>query len=492
MDIAEYVTTLRRRWPIVAATVLAGLLVSAVMVWQTPRTYTASARSFVTIGSSDGSSTIVQQSQFTLERVKSYTQLVSSPDVLQPVIDDLGMRESVDDLRSQVSAKTPLNTVLLDVTAEAGSAGSAARIADAVSRQLGDTVKRLEKPAKGSSPVVVTLIEPAAVPSAPASPRPPLYLGLGLLIGLALGLALAVLRDRLDSTVRTEEDLRRAVDVPQLGTIAYDRGLRRRHLPAADRDSPSAEQFRTLRTNLRFVDVDNPVRQVVVTSAVAYEGKTTAACNLAVSLAESGLRVGLVEADLRRPKVAEYFGIEGGVGLTDVVTGSCSLDEALVPWGPRDAVQILTAGRRPPDANSVLGSAAVADLMRELSTRFDVVVYDAPPLALVTDAALLARRTDGALLVVRRGHAKRAQVLEAVRTLELAGGRLLGTVLTFAPGDKDKYSYGYAAPKHLGQAAKPAGATARHTGTARAVPMDELIPTGSNRSSHRSDDGARR
>jgi succinoglycan biosynthesis transport protein ExoP len=451
---AEYITTLRRRWRVVLAVVLAGLLAGAAVAWLTPRSYTASSRSFVTVGGDAGRSTdIVQDSQFTLQRVKSYTKLVSSPQVLQPVIDDLGLGMSVNELRHKVSAESPLNTVLLDVTATDGNAQRAARIADAVSRQLATTIGGLEKPRTGTSPVVVTLVEPATVPSSPASPRPVLDLGLGLLVGLAVGLAIAVLREKLDSTVKNRDDLRQLVDVPQLGAVPFERRLGKRHVLAADRESPWAEHFRTIRTNLQFVDVDNPVREVVVTSAVGDEGKTTAACNLAVSLAQSGLRVCLVDADLRRPRAAEYFGVEGAVGLTDVVTGGCALNEALLSWDEQGAVQILAAGRRPPDANSVLGSSAVADLMDVLLQRFDVVVYDAPPLGAVTDAALLARRTDGAILVVRHGHVRRAQVLEATRSLQLAGARVLGTVLTFSRESKHG-SYEYtAAPRHLDRGA---------------------------------------
>jgi receptor protein-tyrosine kinase len=368
-----------------------------------------------------------------------------------------------------VSADSPLNTVLIDVTAEDGNARRAARISDAVARQLGTTIEDLEKPRSGASPVVVTLIQPATAPSNPASPRPRLDLGLGLLVGLALGLALAVLRERLDSTVKGRDELRRLVDVPQLGSVPFERGVRSRHVLASDPGSAWAEHFRTIRTNLQFVDVDRPVRQVVVTSAVPDEGKTTAACNLAVSLAQSGLRVCLVEADLRRPRAAGYFGVEGAVGLTDVVTGACSLDEALISWDEQESVRILAAGRRPPDANSVLGSTAVADLMDVLRQRFDVVVYDAPPLGAVTDAALLARRTDGAVLVVRHGHARRAQLLEATRALELADARLLGTVLTFSR-ERGRRAYGYGGEPRRKQSS---GRAARRGATRAADQRDQ-------------------
>ena len=162
MDIAEYITTLRRRWRVVLAVVLVGLLAGAAVATLTPRTYSASSRSFVTLGGDSGSSTIVQESQFTLQRVKSYTELVSSPEVLRPVIDDLGLNMSVNDLRGRVSAKSPLNTVLIDVTATDGNARRAARISDAVSRQLASTIESLEKPRSGTSPVELSPGKPRA------------------------------------------------------------------------------------------------------------------------------------------------------------------------------------------------------------------------------------------------------------------------------------------------------------------------------------------
>jgi len=222
-----------------------------------------------------------------------------------------------------------------------------------------------------------------------------------------------------------------------------------------DSRSPMVESFRTLRTNLKFADVDHPPRQVVVTSAVAHEGKSTTAQNLAIALAQSGMRVCLVEADLRRPKVTENLGIEGAVGLTNVVAGEHNLQDVLVPWN-RGLVTVLPAGTTPSDPASLLGSHNAQMLLQDLRQSFDFVVIDAPPLLPVSDAAVLAGETDGALLVVRHGHTKRDQVEAAIETLKAVNARLVGSVLTFVPDKrrfgrrKDVYTYATTAkPTHV-------------------------------------------
>jgi len=156
------------------------------------------------------------------------------------------------------------------------------------------------------------------------------------------------------------------------------------------------------------------------------------------------LNVCLVEADLRRPKVSSYLGIDGTFGLTNVLAGQFPLDEMLLPlkWH-RGLLTILPAGTTPPDPSHLLGSNNMAALLQELSNRFDVVIIDAPPLLPVTDAAVLAQATDGALFVSRYGHTRRELVTKALEDLQIVNARLIGTVLTFVPAKGHHYGYGY-------------------------------------------------
>lgn len=443
MEVSDYLAAVRRRWRVVVASVLLGVVAAVLVSWQTTPQYTATSQSFVTLGGDDAdTSGLYQESQFTVQRVKSYTQLVSSPLVLQPVVDRLDLTESTSSLARRVSAKSPLNTVLIEVTATDADAATSARIADAVSLELARTIEELEAQRGGTSAVRVSQTRPAVEPDAPTSPRPALNLALGLALGLAGGLALAVLRDRLDTTVRTRRDLDDLLHAPYLGGVGDDRALERGPLAGDHLLSTTGEQFRTLRTNLQFVDIDEPVTSLVLTSAGPGEGKTTTACNLAVTLARSGALVCLVDADLRRPSVARYLGLEGEVGLTDVVVGQVPLDDALIGWGGLTTLSVLPSGMRLPDPNSLLASERLGRTMAALVERFDVVVVDAPPLGPVTDAAILAQRTDGLVLVARHGRTRRAALTDVRRQLDHARARVLGSVLTFAPR-RGAEAYGY-------------------------------------------------
>jgi capsular exopolysaccharide synthesis family protein len=452
----SFVQILRKRWLVVASFTLLGLLIAALLSAITPPTFQAEARSFVTITSSGSdANSVYQNSQFAMARVKSYTLLVDNPKVLNGVIDKLGLRETPEDLRSHITAQNPPDTAFVTIDAVDRDPGRAADVANAVAKQLGSEIEKLETPrSKGTSPVKVTLTTPATPPSSPVSPRWPLNLALGLLGGFALGAAFAVTREQLDTTIKSGDDLQELTGMSPLTLVRLDAKSARRPLPVMDSRSPMVESFRTLRTNLKFADVDHPPRQVVVTSAVAHEGKSTTAQNLAIALAQSGMQVCLVEADLRRPKITENLGLEGAVGLTNVVAGEHKLEDVLVPWN-RGLVTVLPSGTTPSDPASLLGSHNAQMLLQDLRQSFDFVVIDAPPLLPVSDAAVLAGQTDGALLVVRHGHTKQDQVQAAIETLRAVNARLVGSVLTFVPDKrrfgrrKDVYAYAATAkPTH--------------------------------------------
>jgi non-specific protein-tyrosine kinase len=198
---------------------------------------------------------------------------------------------------------------------------------------------------------------------------------------------------------------------------------------------------------LQYVDVDNPPKTVVITSSVPSEGKSTTACNLAIALAQAGSRVLLIEADLRRPKVAEYLGVDGSNGLTDVLIGKTTPENAIVTW-QRGLLDFLPAGTIPPNPSELLGSHQMAELLKELGKRYDIILLDAPPLLPVTDAAIMATAADGAILVARSGNTTKEQIRQAADALQQVNARLLGTVLNFAPQRKRRgygsnYDYGY-------------------------------------------------
>jgi capsular exopolysaccharide synthesis family protein len=277
--------------------------------------------------------------------------------------------------------------------------------------------------------VHATTVDPAEVPVKPSSPNVPLNVGLGLMAGLVLGFGVAVLRHVLDTNVRSEHDLQALTDKPILGVIAYDGNVPRH--PVILRDEPlsaPSEAVRRLRTNLKFVDVAEGSKSIVISSSVVDEGKSTIAVNLACSLADTGARILLIDADLRRPSIASYLGIEGAVGLTTVLIGRATLADVVQPFG-NGTLDVLPAGEIPPNPSELLGSQAMATLLDQITRTYDMVLLDTPPILPVTDAAVVSTLAGGVVVVVGADRVRRPQLREALGSLSTAGVSILGLVM---------------------------------------------------------------
>lgn len=446
MDLRDYLAVLRAQWLLILAAVVLGLGGALVATAVATPQYEASTQLFVSTQGGTNSSDLAQGNSFSQQRVKSYSDIATSPIVLQPVIDELGLRTTPGQLARSITASAPLDTVLIDVAVRDPSPQQAARIADALGARFSATIVTLEQPADGGNATVrATVVRVPTVPSSPVTPRVPLNLALGLLVGLAVGVAAAVLRTRLDTSVKTEADVRALTGAAVLGGIAFDPDAEAHPLVVQSGvHNVRAEAFRQLRTNLQFVGLADEHRSVVVTSSLPGEGKSTTTANLALTLAAAGSRVALVEADLRRPKVAEYLGLEGAVGLTDVLIGTTTLDDVLQPWGGEGKLQVLACGTIPPNPSELLGSDRMRRVLTQLSTRFDHVLVDAPPLLPVTDAAVLSRLVGGVVVVVGSGRVHREALRRALASLAAVDARVLGTVVNRLPRrGPDAYGYGY-------------------------------------------------
>ena len=443
MELHEYVAILRKRWvSILLITALAVACAMTATLLATP-TYQANSQVFVSVSSGGSTSDLLQGASFSQDRVTSYTAMVTSPRVLIPVIARLGLHTTPDQLAASITADSPLNTVLIDITVTNTSPKMASDVANATAESLGTQVTALEKPAGAQpSPVRVSTLRTATMPTAPATPKAETNLALGLLLGLLLGGALAVLREVLDTKVRSETDVQKVTDVSVIARIGYDEDAPKH--PLIVQSSPHShrsEAFRRLRTNLQFLDIADRPKTIVVTSSLPGEGKTTTAINLAITLADAGSRVALVDADLRRPSIAEYMGLESEVGLTTVLIGQADLQDAIQPWGDRN-LHVLTSGEVPPNPSELLGSRSMANLLEQLSSQYDMVLIDTPPLLPVTDAAILAKITGGALVLAAADSLHRQQLADGLGSLEDVGARVLGVVLNrLAHKQTDAYSY---------------------------------------------------
>ena len=291
-------------------------------------------------------------------------------------------------------------------------------------------------------------------------------LAAGLLVGLILGITLAFVQEALDSSVRTTEEAERLVNAPALAVIpAETDGHRRKQLPAGRPlsprgsngvglavlkrpSSPLAESFRSLRTSVLLSTAPRPPQTLLVTSAQVGEGKTSTASNLAMSFAQRGGPVLIVDADLRRPSVAKTLGVPNEKGLSSFLTGAHSLDEVLIQYERVPNLWVLPAGPRPPDPAELLSSHMMEATLKDLLKRFTQIVIDSPPLLLVTDAVVLSAMVDGVILVVASGTTARGALTRAHRILENAGSRVLGMVLNKVDMRFDTYYGSYYGPYH--------------------------------------------
>lgn len=432
--------------PVLTATIGAGVGLGLSLA-QTPM-YTSSTQLFVSTTGSTSASDAFQGGQFSQQRVASYARLLTGQDLAGRVIEELDLDVSAADLRDRISASAITDTVLIDVSVEDSSPARAQLIARALGSEFADMVADLEAVGQsGDAPVRVTVTDQPDLPSAPSSPVTSLNLGLGLLVGLLGGIGASVARAKFDNTVRDAEEAARLGGAPIVGSVLRDAEAARNHVVVGAGDGRAAEGYRQLRTNLRFLKVDDPPKVVMVTSAVPAEGKTTLVLNLALALISAGQQVLVIDADLRRPKVARYLGLVGGVGLTNVLSGSAREDEVVQTYGSA-GLNVVAAGPTPPNPGDLLSSSQMSELVKRVRKSYDVVLVDAPPLLPVADASGLAGFMDGILISVRYGTTTRDQLEQAAEALTRVGTKALGVVLNMVPQQADiasAYGYSYGA-----------------------------------------------
>lgn len=451
----------RRRWRFLVAVILLSLAAAASATAATPSQYRTSAMLFASAPGDSGFDAAYERTLVAQQRVKSYTRLLSSDAVVEGVVSQLGLGStSPEEVRESLTAVVPEGTFVLEVSATASDAGLAQALANTASEQLVAAVRSLE--ADGA--LGLELVERARRPVQPFAPRPWRNMLAALLAGTVLGLGLAALRDTLDTRVNDAQAVTDELGLPLLGVVTADGSTARRPIAAAG--TRRLEDLRQVRTNMQFAGAEGSLDTIVVTSSIAKEGKSVTALNVAVTLADGGRRVALVDCDLRRPSMGRYTGLTLPAGLTHVLTGQADLPDVMVQLTER--LWVVTAGATPPNPSELLGSAAMQQVLAELGKDFDTVVLDTPPLLPVADAAVLAAVASGVVLVLRANVVRKEQVRRSVQALKAADARLLGCVLNGVPpaASKDNEQYGYSAGEHGDQALdEPATGGRPTTGT---------------------------
>lgn len=428
--LASALAAIRKLWWLILGCALAGGAVGvAVAVTTTPQ-YQSTASLYFAVNQVNSANDLNQGSNYTQGQMLSFAQLATSSRVLNLVIDDLGLETTSRDLSHNIHISIPQDTSILNVQAMSTDPDMAAEIANSVSHQLTEVVDEIGPTSTdGAASISASVIDEAVVPTYQALPNKPRDTALATALGLMVGLLAAFAVTLADTRVRNEASLALVTEVPLLGTIT--RGPRRSDIglvAARDPHSHIAEDFRRVQSALSFANVDGTARRLLVTSTSPGEGKSTIAANLAVTLAELGEDALLVDADLRRPRVGEIFGLDQTVGLTDVVRSSITLDEAVTPWR-ENGPDLLLSGERPPNAATILTSNAFSDILHEATSQHDILLVDSPPVLSVADPNLLAPLVDGVVIVVDASRTRRAQLRASIQTLEGAGAKILGVVL---------------------------------------------------------------
>jgi tyrosine-protein kinase len=443
MSVARAIGVLRKRWYIVLiATILGGVGAFAASSTVTP-VYHSTASLYFSLRTASSGSDINQGSAYTQAQMLSFARLATSSVVLDPVADELDGDLSTNQLRRLMNVTIPQNTVILDIRVGSVDRERAALIANAVADSLVAAVDEVAPDtAEGQATVTARSIDPASPAAFQTSPNKQQDALLGAILGFIAASVALVLAAALDTRVRSESSLKAITALPLLGSIEQTPpSADPRPLAIRQPNGSAAESFRHVRSGLRFASASHETRSLAITSSIPTEGKTWLAVNLAFVLAETGKRVLLIDADLRKPRVADAFGIVGTVGLTTVLIDAIPLRSAVQPW-PRSTLEILPSGAVPPNPAELLASERMKEIIQQVADEYDLVVIDTAPVQVVADATVIAQQVDSVLIVADTTRVRRAQLAATIEALERTGAHISGVVLNrVKPRPRDDYYY---------------------------------------------------
>jgi polysaccharide biosynthesis transport protein len=431
---SDYLRALKRSWLIITLAVIAGALGGYWVYGSKTPLYQSSVQMIVSGG---GGPATDEMSVWLLasEHALALSQVAGTAPALEAAKKAAGYPDAAVSASSTATVQAPF----LTVSVVAQSPMVARAIADEFAPTLPVTIASMEGPF--SPAIKVRNLAPASLPGTPSSPSITRLGGLGMAAGLVFGFVIALLREALDRTVRDSADVDELTHLTILGTVPRD--LPKKLLPAASSPrSARAEAYRQVRTTL--INARYARRQTIaVTSASVGEGKTSVATNVAVVFSRAGHRVAVVDADLRRPCVATFFGLKPAYGLTEVLAGTCLLGEALTVRED-GRLAVLTSGARPANPSEALASMAMKHVLRQLADEYDYVFIDTPPVLPVSDPLVLAPLVDGVILVIQLGRTTRDRVERATKAI----GRVNATILGAVPnksgrGREGDYRYPY-------------------------------------------------
>lgn len=430
MSTQAYLAALLRHWVAIVVFVVLGTSAAFLYAQTIPPTYRSLTSVIVVPERGTSSSELVQGSTYVQSLVQSYSALAQSPLVLQPVIDDLALSSTPQQLARRMTVQPQVDTVIIDIAVIDESPQQAQAIAAGVGEELASAVPDVSPTGEdGQAAVRMSTIAPATLPAVAVGPRRNLMLAAGAAIGGALGVGWALFRFIRSQRMITRDTALDELGIPVLGEVAtFPRYEDIATMMMDQPDGSTAESFRALAANLAVTSSHGTPRAVLVTSASPGEGKSSVSVGLASLLAETGRKVLLIDADLRLPTIARLTQLEGAVGLTTVTLGDIPLDEATQPWGLHD-LDVLTSGAVQSNPGHLLSSGRLRRVLEQAKEQYDHVVVDTAPVLDVSDAVWLAPLVDGVLLVTRDGRSRRKDLAAAVDKVSQTSTPVLGLVL---------------------------------------------------------------
>lgn len=449
MSVEQFLRALWRRKSILLLTVVLATAGAYFGGRALPKTYTASTTLFVADRTQSSNDFEAIQSGQVL--ATTYAELIQSENVAAEAAAALPGEVTAEELLDTMEFKPIPDTQLINVSAEAGSPEGAAFVANAYSEifiRLAAT--RLARRTQST----LSIADRASPPAGPIRPDPILYAVVAFAASLLLGAGLALLRDRMDTRLTSDEDILEAFDLPVLGRIT-ERTARRRKAKAEE-ERRFLEGFRVLKANLAFLRPGEGIASLAVLSASASEGKTTMAVGLARVFAEQGQRVVVIEGDMRRPTLASMLEVEPAAqGLAHFLALDIPFRD-VVQRTPVRNLHIVAAGVMPPNPSALLRTESLARLAREATAGGYMLIIDSPPVSAGADASLLADAVDGTLFVVNYRRTRRAGAETALRRLRQTGAELMGIVVNRIPAAQGDDAYNYYGDTDRRPSRKPA------------------------------------
>jgi polysaccharide biosynthesis transport protein len=451
MDARRYLAALRYWWWLPVVGVLAASAISYAVARQMPRVYEARTTVLVNVSPPQAAPTY-NDALLSQQLVKTYTQMVVQPVVLEQVGPELGLDLGVDELERLVSAQPIRDTQLFTVTAQALQPEVARDVANTVAAVF--IAQQEMRSSQGAVSSPISVIQWARLPTAPVEPKTAIDVAVAAVAGLLLSLGLVYPLAWADDTIKAVAEAERATGAPTLGLIPQ--------VSPASRSGRalSIEAYRLLRTALDFASARQPLGALVVTSPGHGEGKSTVVANLAAAMAQAGACVVAVDADVRKPSLHHQFGLRNEHGLTDLLQHDALPREGLLAQccAVEDPnLRVLTAGQPTDAATELLQSPRFGQLLEQLRREADVVILDSPPTLAVADALVVSRQADATLLVLAANATRSAAARRAGVALSRSGARLLGVVLNRAQVERD---LSYALPGPDDEAAPRMGVAA--------------------------------